>query len=167
MEDVLRWKTPFGGRRLLVEDDLGKTTLDGRRQLVEDNLSWKMTLGGRRPSVDPCMLPSPLCGIFLKPSWFCTFDLHQEKRRSRTLYDWLQIWSRCVYLKRSMEVNLNPARCRGDILSMILCPPPLHKRHPTIQDKVDTWYTRSLLPYRAHFSQLVHGLKPVVDWLRK
>ena len=39
----------------------------GRRPLVEDNLKWKTTFVGRRLLVedDPCMLPSPLCGIFL------------------------------------------------------------------------------------------------------
>ena len=65
-------KTTFGRRRPSVEDDLRwKTTFGGRRPSVEDDLRWKTTFGGRRPSgrrpsVDPCMLPSPLCGIFSK-----------------------------------------------------------------------------------------------------
>ena len=33
-------------------------------------------------------------------------------------------------LKRPMKVNLNPARCGCDVLSVILSPPPLHKAHP-------------------------------------
>ena len=50
VEDDLRWKTTFGRRRPMVEDNLRrKTTFGERRLLVED---------------DPCMLPSPLCGIF-------------------------------------------------------------------------------------------------------
>ena len=32
--------------------------------LVEDTLWWETTFDGGRPPVDPCMLPSPLCGIF-------------------------------------------------------------------------------------------------------
>ena len=56
-----------GGRRPLVEDDLWwKTTFGGRQLLVEDDLWWKTTFGGRQLLVEdnPCMLPSPLCGIF-------------------------------------------------------------------------------------------------------
>ena len=50
MKTTLKMKTTFGGRRPSVEDDLRwRTTFGGRRLLVED---------------DPCMLPSPLCGIF-------------------------------------------------------------------------------------------------------
>ena len=75
MEDDLRWKTTFSGRRTSVEDTLRwKTTFGERRPSVEDNLLWETTYGGRkplvettfggtRPSVDPCMLPTPLCGI--------------------------------------------------------------------------------------------------------
>ena len=49
VEDDLRWKTTFGGRRLSVEDDLQwKTTFGGRRPMVEDDLLWKTTFGGRR-----------------------------------------------------------------------------------------------------------------------
>ena len=32
--------------------------------LVEDNLHWKTTFIGRQPSLDPCMMPTPLNGIF-------------------------------------------------------------------------------------------------------
>ena len=56
LEDNLRWKTTFVGRRPSVEDDFGWKTILGRRQpSVED-----------APSVDPCMLPSTLYGIFFK-----------------------------------------------------------------------------------------------------
>ena len=51
MEDDLRWKTIFDGRRSLMEEDLRwKTTFDERRPLMEDELRWKTTFGGRRPS---------------------------------------------------------------------------------------------------------------------
>ena len=30
---------------------------------VEDDLRWKTTFRGRQPPVNPCMLPTPLCGI--------------------------------------------------------------------------------------------------------
>ena len=44
-----------------VEDDLRwKTTIGGRRPSVEDDFWWKTTFGG------PCMLLTPLCGIFCK-----------------------------------------------------------------------------------------------------
>ena len=35
--------------------------------MVEDDLQWKTTYSGRRLLVEdiPCMLPSPLCGIFV------------------------------------------------------------------------------------------------------
>ena len=63
----LWWKTSGLMEDYLFAEDspLWKTTL------VEDDLWWKMTLGGRRPSVQPsvdddlCMLASPLCGIFI------------------------------------------------------------------------------------------------------
>ena len=56
----------FDGRRPSVEDDLlWKTTFVGRQPIVEDYLQWQTTFSGRRPSLDPCMLPTPLCGIFL------------------------------------------------------------------------------------------------------
>ena len=70
------WKTIFGGRQHLVEDDLWwKMTFGGRQPAVEDNLHWKKSFGenhlrwkttfsGRQPSVDPCMLPTLLCSIF-------------------------------------------------------------------------------------------------------
>ena len=67
LEDNLRWKTTYGGRQPSAEDDLRqKTTFGGRQPLVEDNLWWKTTFGGRQllEEDDPCMLPSPLCGIF-------------------------------------------------------------------------------------------------------
>ena len=67
MEDDLYWKTTFGGRQPSVDDDFRwKTTFGGRRPLVEEDLRSKTTFGGRRLLVedDPCMLPSPLCGIF-------------------------------------------------------------------------------------------------------
>ena len=37
-----------------------------RHPLVEDDLRWKMTFSGGRPSLDPCMLPTPLCGILFQ-----------------------------------------------------------------------------------------------------
>ena len=44
MEDNLRWKTTFDGRRPLMEDGLQwKTTFDGRRPSMEDDLRWKTT----------------------------------------------------------------------------------------------------------------------------
>jgi len=52
-------------------------------------------------------------------------------------------------LKRAMKVNLNPTRGGCDILSVILCSPPLHKAHPDC----------------AHFGQLVHCFEPMVDRL--
>ena len=82
LEDDLCWKTTFVGRRPSVEDDLQwKTTIDGRWSSVDDKLWWKRTFGERRPSLeddlqwkttfsgrwpllDPCLLPTPLCGIF-------------------------------------------------------------------------------------------------------
>ena len=48
---------PFGGRRLLVEDDLRWKTTFGEDDLLwkmtfsGDNLWWKTTFGGRQPSV--------------------------------------------------------------------------------------------------------------------
>ena len=65
VEDDLWWNTPYGGRQTLVEDNLWwKTTFGGRQHLVEEDLWWKTTFSGRQPSLDPCMLPTPLCGIF-------------------------------------------------------------------------------------------------------
>ena len=53
VDDDCRWKTIVGGRRPLVEDDLWwKTTLSGRQLSVEDDLWWMMTFGGRQPSVE-------------------------------------------------------------------------------------------------------------------
>ena len=61
MEDGLRRKMTFDGRRPLMEDTFDgtqplmennlwrKTTLDRGLPLTEDNLSWKMTFEGRRP----------------------------------------------------------------------------------------------------------------------
>ena len=44
------------------------TTFGGTQPSVDYNLWWKTTFGGRWPSDDPCMLLSPLCGIF-SPKW--------------------------------------------------------------------------------------------------
>ena len=64
MEDDLWWKTTFSGRQSSVEDNLQwKMTFSGRQSLLEDDRRWKKALGGRQPLVDPCMLPSPLCGL--------------------------------------------------------------------------------------------------------
>ena len=53
MEENLRWKTKFSGRRPLMEDDLRwKTTFGKRQPSVEDILWWKMTFGGRHPSIE-------------------------------------------------------------------------------------------------------------------
>jgi len=54
-------------------------------------------------------------------------------------------------LEGSVQVDLDPARGRSHILSVILCPPPLHKTHPD----------------GAHLGQFVHGLEAVVDGLRE
>ena len=44
VEDDLRWKMTFGGRRSLVEDDLWrKMTFNGKRPSMEDSLQWKTT----------------------------------------------------------------------------------------------------------------------------
>ena len=77
MEDDLRWNKTFGGIKLLVEDDLRwKTTFGGRRPSVEDNFWWKTTFDGRLlVEDDPCMLPSPLCGIFLHATAHCKYQL--------------------------------------------------------------------------------------------
>ena len=49
--------------------------------LVEDDLQWKTTFGGRHLLVedDPCMLPSPLCGIF--PVLQVTFTLGKPLKK--------------------------------------------------------------------------------------
>ena len=64
MEDNLRWKTTFGGRRSSMEDNLlwktpfhgrhlqWKMTFSGRRPSVEDDLRWKTIFSGRWPSVN-------------------------------------------------------------------------------------------------------------------
>lgn len=52
-------------------------------------------------------------------------------------------------LERSMEVHLNPARCRRHILSVILSAPSFDKGHSD----------------GAHFSQLIHSLEAVVHAL--
>ena len=88
VEDDLWWKTAFDGRQPSVEDNLWwnitffggwpsvgrwpaveddlwlKTTMGERQPLVKDDLRWKTTFGQRRPSLDPCILPTPLCGNF-------------------------------------------------------------------------------------------------------
>lgn len=48
-----------------------------------------------------------------------------------------------------MEVNLNPAWSTSNILSMVLCSPALDKTHAN----------------GAHFGELIHSLKPMVDRL--
>ena len=75
VEDDLWGKTTFGGRQPLLKDDLRwKTTFSERRPVVEDDLQWKTTFSGRRPLLDPCMLPTPLCGIFWKyPKFYVSF----------------------------------------------------------------------------------------------
>ena len=47
---------------------------------MEDNLWWKATFGGRQLLVEdnPCMLPSPLCGIF-SVRLFCHKMLHLKE----------------------------------------------------------------------------------------
>lgn len=52
-------------------------------------------------------------------------------------------------LERPVKMDLNPAGGRGHVLSVVLRPPALHKRHTD----------------GAHLGQLVHGLEPVVDGL--
>ena len=74
--------TNFGGRRPSVEynlqwkpsveDDLQwKTSFGGTRPLVEHDLRWNTTFSVRQPSLDPCMLPTPLCSIFLYKVSLC------------------------------------------------------------------------------------------------
>ena len=93
------WRTPFGGRRPSVEDDFWwkttfvdrrpsvedkiqwNTTLGGRWSLEVDNLRWKTTFRGRQPSVDPCMLPNPLCGFFL---FNHEFSIHYFQRHKKS-----------------------------------------------------------------------------------
>ena len=51
MEDDLRWRTTFDGKRPFIEDDLRwKTVFDGKRPSMEDDLLWKTTFHGRYPS---------------------------------------------------------------------------------------------------------------------
>ena len=91
MEDDLRWKTAFDGRRPLMEDDLGwkmsfderqplmedklwrKTTFDGRWPLTEDSLWQKTPFDGRRPLIDA--LPKTSC-TFPKPTLRWTQNEH-------------------------------------------------------------------------------------------
>ena len=89
MEDDLQWKTTFSGRRPSVEDDLQlKTTFSGIWHLVEYNLRWKTTFGGRRLLVkdNPCMLPSPLCGIFWTKQ-----STHTQKANGK-IYEMNKAW---------------------------------------------------------------------------
>ena len=86
MEDDLRWKTTFGGRQPSAEDFLQwKMPLyspymtfgvGGRRPKKEDDFLWKKTFVGRQSTEaddlrqkktfgGPCMLPTPLCSIFI------------------------------------------------------------------------------------------------------
>ena len=66
VEDDLWWKTTFGGRHPSMEDHLwGKITFGGRQPSVEYDIRWKTIFSGRQPLVDPCMLPTPLGGIFV------------------------------------------------------------------------------------------------------
>ena len=86
MEGNSQWKTTIDGRQPLVEDNfwlkeskiwyvdcshkykMNKGVMvGGRRPSVEDNLRWKTTFGKSHLLVedDPCMLPTPLCGIFI------------------------------------------------------------------------------------------------------
>ena len=50
-----------------ITDTDTNTDIGGRRPVVEDDIRWKVTFNGGQLSVedDPCMLPSPLCGIFI------------------------------------------------------------------------------------------------------
>ena len=98
IEDDILWKTTFDGRQPSVEDNLRwKTTFGGRQPSVKDNLWWKMTFGGmaeddlrwentfsgRQPSLDPCMLPSLLCGIFFRTNevtFFWMSNFYQKNK---------------------------------------------------------------------------------------
>ena len=40
--------------------------------MVEDDLQWKTTFSGRQPLLDPCMLPTQLCGIFFIQTYIKT-----------------------------------------------------------------------------------------------
>lgn len=51
--------------------------------------------------------------------------------------------------QRTVQVYLDPARCAGDVLSVIIGAPTLHETQP----------------YRTHFRQLVHGLETVIHRL--
>ena len=86
MEDDHWWKMTFGGRQPLQEDDLWwKMKFGERRPLVEDDLRWKITFSDRQLLVedDPCMLSSPLCGIFSECSPQC-WDEQKE-----IIFDWV------------------------------------------------------------------------------
>ena len=50
-------------------------------------------------------------------------------------------------LQGSIQVNLNPARRAGHILTVVLRTPALYKTHA----------------YRTHLGQLIHSLEPMVD----
>ena len=70
-------------------------------------------------------------------------------------------------LEGSVQVDLDPARGRSHILSVILCPPPLHKTHPK-ENLCHTYADKFVeIPDGAHLGQFVHGLEAVVDGLRE
>ena len=44
----------------ILDVEMWKTTFGGRRPLVEDDLQWKTTFGGRQPSVEDDLLEEDL-----------------------------------------------------------------------------------------------------------
>ena len=53
VEDDLQWKTNFIGRWPSMEDDFWlKAIIDGRRPSFKDDLHWETIFGGRPPSVE-------------------------------------------------------------------------------------------------------------------
>ena len=75
----------FDGRRPSVEDDLQwKMTFGGRRPVVEEDLQWKINFNRRQPVLDPCMLPTPLFGIF---SEYALFTMLRPRVRRASVHN--------------------------------------------------------------------------------
>ena len=77
MEDNLRSKMIFDGRRPFMDDNLWlKTTFDGRIPLMEGTFWWKKTFDGRQPSMeDNLWWKTTLDGRQLL--WKRTFDIRR------------------------------------------------------------------------------------------
>ena len=82
MEDNLRWKTSFDGRRPSMEDDLWwKTTFDGRWPLMEDNLWLKTTFDWRHPLMENDL------------RWKTTMRTTSKTKRTCSLLEGTQRWT--------------------------------------------------------------------------